>query len=181
MVLQVVKYGSPVLRKKSEFVPAVTPQLVKLARDMLETMYDAKGVGLAAQQVGRLESLCVIDIPAGCDEGADREFNAPVEMPLVMFNPQIVAASGSKKDKEGCLSFPKIGCKIARAEEVVVRYTDASGADRTITVRGFLARAVQHETDHLNGILFVDRADAEDKSKMSGKLAKLAKANGSVA
>ena len=178
MILDIVHYGSPVLRKRSTVVAAVTKDLLRLAGDMLETMYSAKGVGLAAQQVGRLESLCVIDVPSDCDDEGDRKFNASVQMPLVMFNPSIVALSGEQEGDEGCLSFPKIGCEVKRAKEATVRYTATDGSQKVATVRGFLARAVQHETDHLNGILFVDRADAKSVEKAAGKLKKLAKANG---
>ena len=178
MILDIVHYGSPVLRKRSTVVPAVTKDLLRLASDMLETMYAAKGVGLAAQQVGRLESLCVIDVPPDCENEEDRGFNARVAMPLVMFNPSIVASSGEQDGSEGCLSFPKIGCNVKRAGEVTVCYIAPDGSQKVETVRGFLARAVQHETDHLNGILFVDRADAKSVEKASGKLKKLAKANG---
>ena len=88
MLLEIVKYGSAVLREKAVPVPAVTPELVHLAESMLQTMYHAKGVGLAAQQVGRCESVCVIDVPASCEESEDvKAFNARVKMPLVMFNP----------------------------------------------------------------------------------------------
>ena len=180
MILPIVHYGSETLRKKSIAVPSVTRELAVLASDMLETMYAAKGVGLAAQQVGRTESLCVIDVPPDCEGDEERLFNSRVRMPLVMFNPQIVAVSGTQEDNEGCLSFPKIGCPVSRPYEVVASYTDVRGAPNTITVRGLLARAVLHETDHLNGILFIDRASGAEKSKIEAKLAKLAKANGNV-
>lgn len=175
MKLPIVHYGSPVLRKQAVFVPAVTKDLRRLAVDMLETMYAAKGVGLAAQQVGRLESVCVIDVPADCDEEPDRSFNAAVPMPLVMFNPSIVSTSGEQEGDEGCLSFPKIGCKVKRPAETTAAYTDIDGVHKTITVRGFLARAVLHETDHLAGVLFIDRADPESLRKAAAKLEKLAK------
>lgn len=180
MLLPITQYGSAVLRKPASRVPAVTPELRRLAVDMLETMYAAKGVGLAAQQVGRLESACVIDVPPECDAEDDRAFNAQVEMPLVMFNPEIVATSGEQEGDEGCLSFPKIGCKVKRPAEVAFRWLDAAGGIRTASARGFLARAVLHETDHLRGVLFIDRADEESKKKAANKLRKLAKANGNT-
>ena len=180
MVLKISKYGSKVLREKARPVVMVTQELRKLADDMVETMHKAKGVGLAAEQVGRLERLCVIDIPAGCDNPEDEAFNAPVPMPLKLFNPSILAVEGSERDKEGCLSFPDVGGSITRAKQVTCAYTDENGAPQTITVRGFLARAVQHELDHLDGILYVDHMTAVERLAKAGKLKKLAKANGGV-
>ncbi|MBR0068223.1 MAG: peptide deformylase [Kiritimatiellae bacterium] len=179
MLLDIVKYGSAVLREKAVPVPAVTSELVHLAEDMLQTMYHAKGVGLAAQQVGRLESVCVIDVPANCEESEEvKAFNASVKMPLVMFNPVIISKSGEQDGKEGCLSFPNMGGHVVRADQVTCQYTDVSGRMQIVTVRGFLARAVQHETDHLNGVLYVDLMSAEDKLALANKLKKLANKNG---
>ena len=179
MLLDIVKYGSAVLRETSVPVPAVTPELVRLAEDMLQTMYHAKGVGLAAQQVGRNESVCVIDVPGDCEENDEvKAFNARVKMPLVMFNPVVVSKEGSQDGKEGCLSFPNMGGRVVRAEQVTCQYTDVSGRMQIITAKGFLARAVQHETDHLNGVLYVDLMSAEDKLALADKLKKLAKKNG---
>ncbi len=179
MILDVVKYGDKVLRETAHPVPAVTPALLKLAEDMLETMYKTKGVGLAAQQVGRLEALCVIDVPSSCeDDDETRAFNEATQMPLVMFNPVIVATEGSQDGKEGCLSFPNMSAPVVRAAQVTCQYTDVNGLPQIITVRGFLARAVLHETDHLNGILYVDHLSAVDKLAMAKRLQKLAKKNG---
>ena len=179
MVLDVVKYGSKVLREAAVPVPSVTPALRNLAADMLETMYKAKGVGLAAQQVGRTESMCVIDVPASCEEDEEtKAFNASVAMPLVMFNPVIVAKEGSQDGKEGCLSFPNMGANVVRAEQVTCQYTDIKGMPQMVTARGFLARAIQHETDHLAGVLYVDLVSAVEKLKLADKLQKLAKKNG---
>jgi peptide deformylase len=115
----VYKYGEKVLRQKSQPVMVVTDELRVLADEMLELMYDTKGVGLAAQQVGRTERLCVIDIPEGCESEEDEAFNAPIAMPLVLFNPEIISRSGEQRDKEGCLSFPQVGGSVTRANEVV--------------------------------------------------------------
>ena len=181
MVLPVVKYGSPVLRKAAKPVPSVTPALVGLAQDMLDTMYKTKGVGLAAEQVGRTESLCVIDVPPDCESSdADREFNSVVAMPLVMFNPIVLATEGEQTAKEGCLSFPGVGGEVTRPDIVTCQYLDASGAPQIITVKGFLARAVLHETDHLNGVLYIDRMTDSGRSSVAGKLQKLVSKNGGV-
>lgn len=182
MVLPIVKYGEKVLRDKASPVAQVTPELVRLAQDMVSTMHRAKGVGLAAQQVGRLESLCVIDVPPDCEEDDEtREFNARVEMPLVMFNPQILAQTGEQEGREGCLSFPDMGAPLKRAAEVTVQYIDAAGLPQIATVRGFLSRAVQHETDHLKGILYVDRLEDADRAKIEKKIVALCRKNGGCA
>lgn len=178
MVLKVCKYGEKVLREKAVPVPAVTAELAELAESMLETMHKAGGVGLAAQQVGRTERLCVIDLPPDCDDEEDRVFNAPIAMPLKMFNPEIISRDGAVCDKEGCLSFPGVGGEVVRAYQIVCTYMDEGGAGQTITARGYLARAIQHELDHLDGILYIDRMGAIERLKHAVKLKKLAKANG---
>lgn len=169
------------LRTKSVAVAAVDDALRRLAQEMLVTMYRTKGVGLAAQQVGRTERLCVIDVPVDCEEEADAQYNASIEMPLVMFNPRIVAAEGEVRDREGCLSFPGIGGEVVRAAAVVCQYVDADNVPRTISARGFLARALQHEIDHLDGILYIDHFDESNRTRFSAKLTKLCKANGGCA
>lgn len=179
-MLKIYKYGEKVLREKAVNVPMVTEELRALADEMLETMSHAKGVGLAAQQIGRLEKMCVIDIPEGCEEQEDELFNAPIGMPLKLFNPEIIAAEGSQHDKEGCLSFPKIGGSVTRAAQVTCQYLDAENRPQIITARGFLARAIQHEIDHLNGVLYVDHLSAVERLSFAAKLKKLAKGNGGV-
>ena len=178
MKLKVYKYGEQVLREKATPVAVVDDNLRKLAEDMIETMHAAKGVGLAAEQVGHLEKMCVIDIPEGCDEHEDELFNAPIQMPLVLFNPEIIAQEGSQRDKEGCLSFPNVGGSLTRAAQVTCQYLDADNRPQIITARGFLARALQHEIDHLNGILYIDHMSAVERLACAAKLKKLAKANG---
>lgn len=180
MRLRVCKYGEKVLREKAQPVAFVTDELRQLALDMIDTMHASKGVGLAAEQVGRLERMCVIDIPEGCDDEEDEAFNAPIQMPLVMFNPAVIAQEGSQHDKEGCLSFPAIGGSLTRAAEVTCQYLDRENRPQAITARGYLARAIQHEIDHLDGILYIDRMSAVERLKYAGRLKKLAKANGGV-
>ncbi|MBP5791169.1 MAG: peptide deformylase [Kiritimatiellae bacterium] len=178
MILKIFKYGDKILREKAKEVPRVTPELARLADDMLATMRSAKGVGLAAEQVGRLEKVCVIEIPPECENEADAFFNSAVRMPLKMFNPEIISQEGSEKDKEGCLSFPDIGGSVTRAAQVVCRYTDENNMPQAITARGYLARSIQHECDHLEGILYVDRMTAVERLGFAPKLKKLSKANG---
>jgi peptide deformylase len=161
-------------------VSVVDDSLRSLADEMIELMHKSRGVGLAAQQVGRLERMCVIDIPDGCEEDEDQIFNSPISMPLKLWNPEIISREGSQYDKEGCLSFPGIGGSLVRAAEVSVQYLDENNRPQVITARGFLARALQHEIDHLDGVLYVDRMTAVERLGVAGKLKKLAKANGGV-
>lgn len=180
MALKVYKYGEAVLRERAQPVAIVTDELRNLAEEMIDTMHKARGVGLAAQQVGRLEKMCVIDIPEGCEEPEDELFNAPVAMPLKLFNPEIIAQEGSQHDKEGCLSFPGVGGSITRAQQVTCQYLDEENRPQIMMARGFLARALQHEIDHLNGILYVDHMSAVERLTYASKLKKLAKENGGV-
>ncbi|MCR3921251.1 MAG: peptide deformylase [Firmicutes bacterium] len=138
------KSGDPVLREKTNQVKKITPQVIKLLDDMAETMYDAEGVGLAAPQVGIAKRLVVIDIR---DETGL----------LKLINPKIIARSGEETAVEGCLSFPGIAGEVERAENVTMEALDPSGKKIKITASGLLARACQHELDHLDGVLFVDR------------------------
>lgn len=181
-ILDVVKYGDPVLREKAQPFHSITPDVIDLAQAMLDTMYHTKGVGLAAQQVGITKSICVIDVPEGCeDDDETEEFNAKaVEMPLVMINPSIIATSGEQPGKEGCLSFPSIGGNVTRPMEATAQYIDLLGKQQVITVRGFLARAVLHETDHLNGVLYIDRMSEDERKLHEKKLLKLVRKNGGV-
>ena len=180
MKLKIYKYGEPVLREKSEPLAVVTDPLRSLAVDMIATMHAAKGVGLAAQQIGRTERMCVIDIPEGCETEEDEAFNSIVSMPLVLFNPEIISRDGSQFDKEGCLSFPGLGGSVDRAAQVTCQYLDMNNMPQIVTARGFLARALQHEIDHLDGILYVDRLVEDEKKSFEPKLKKLSDSNGGV-
>ena len=177
--LAIQNYGAPVLREKAREVESVTPELRKLAKDMVFTMHRANGVGLAAQQVDRTEAVCVIDVPAEYDveergKGGAR-LNPDVEMPLVLFNPRIVAASEDevRSEDEGCLSFPGINGSVERPWRVRVAYLDVEGKEREVALQGYVARAAQHEIDHLNGTLFVDRFNYVKRLAVRGKLKKL--------
>jgi len=176
--LKIFKYGEPVLREKAEPVAVVADALRTLAADMIDTMHRSKGVGLAAEQVGRRERLCVIDIPEGCESAEDEAFNAVVDMPLVMFNPEILSREGSQRDKEGCLSFPGVGGSVTRAAQVTCQYLDEGNRPQIVTARGFLARAIQHELDHLDGVLYIDHMSAVERLSFAAKLKRLSAANG---
>ena len=139
-----------VLRSKSKKVPRVTPKLADLARQMLETMREANGVGLAAPQVGVLMRFFVAELPE------DEEMGEPAET-FVLFNPEIVKGRGEQIGYEGCLSIPGYIGEVARQDRVTVQGLDEKGKAVRLTAEGYLARVFQHEIDHLDGILFTDR------------------------
>lgn len=169
--LKMCHWGNPILRKPCVTVDVITEELRHLAVDMIETMYNANGVGLAAPQIGRSERLCVIDVPEDAEKEEYVEVNASVPMPLVMFNPEILSKDGEQTDEEGCLSFPSIHAPVTRADKVCFTFSDINGQRQTFTVYGLLARAVQHELEHLNGGVFID--NVADKSAIEAKLEKL--------
>ncbi len=177
MSLPICTYGNPVLRRKAVEVADVNDGIRALADEMLATMHKEKGVGLAAEQVGRTERLFVIDIPAESDVGeGDVRENPDVEMPLVFINSKITGHGEEVQiGQEGCLSFPEIFANVERWYEVDAQYTDRSGQPQTLHTKGLLARAIQHETDHLDGILLVDRMSHVKKVALSGKLKRLSK------
>jgi peptide deformylase len=177
MSLQIRKFGDPVLREKAELVEAVTDDTRQLADEMLKAMYADKGIGLAAEQVGRTEHMCIIDIPEVGDLDADgQRFNPDVAMPLVLINAEIVDSSPETEvQEEGCLSFPGIYVPVTRPSEVTVRYLDRNGDKQEIHSVALLARAIQHELDHLNGVLLVDRMSVVKKISLSGRLKRLKK------
>jgi len=162
MILPVVKYGHPVLRQKGARIESVNASIKKLIADMFETMYSAKGVGLAAQQVGEALQLTVIDVRGVTDRPSTLERDGkPADvhdfMPLVLINPEVKPVGETVTAGEGCLSFPEIFADIARPEFADVRALDPRGKPFAFRGGGLLARVVQHEMDHLNGILFIDR------------------------
>ncbi|HEX9047748.1 MAG TPA: peptide deformylase [Verrucomicrobiae bacterium] len=175
MILDIVKYGHPVLRKKGERIESITPEIKKLIADMFETMEENHGVGLAAQQVGVAKQLTVIDIREVTDRPSTLELNGqPAEpeeiMPLVLINPEVTPAGEEVKGGEGCLSFPEIFADIFRPGVVDVKALDANGQPIAFRCGGLLARAVQHEKDHLHGILFIDRMDKKVKAELQPEL-----------
>jgi peptide deformylase len=176
MSFEIVTFGDPILRARANPVVRVTSETKHLVDGMMEAMHAAEGIGLAAQQVARTVSVCVIDIPPELDveEEGGPPLNPGIAMPLVMFNPKILSkgAAMTRRD-EGCLSFPGIHSAVQRAVEVEVAFVDWKGELKTLRCRGLLARAVQHELDHLDGVLLVDRISPVKKISMAGKLKRL--------
>ncbi|HEX4342285.1 MAG TPA: peptide deformylase [Verrucomicrobiae bacterium] len=178
MVLEVVKYGHPVLRQKGARIEAFTPAIHQLIDDMLETMEENNGVGLAAQQIGRALQLTVIDVREAKNRPSWLEIDGkPVDldeyMPMVLINPEIKAVGDPATGGEGCLSFPEIFAEISRPESVDVTAMDEEGKMIRFRCGGLLARAVQHEADHLNGILFIDRMEKKTKEELRPELDEL--------
>lgn len=178
MILPVVKYGSPVLRQKGAQIEKITPEIKQFIADMFETMKENHGVGLAAQQVGRALQLTVIDVSGVEDRPSWVELDgerveAETIMPLVLINPVVKAVGEPVKGNEGCLSFPEVYGEITRPESVDVKALDGEGKPIAFRCGGLLARAVQHEADHLNGVLFIDRMEKQTKADLQNELDEL--------
>jgi len=167
MTYEVLKYGNKALRRKSVRVENIDSTIRQLANDMLAAMRTQNGLGLASEQIGRNEAICVIDVPV--------EETCGNEMPLIMVNPEITSSEGEQQAQEGCLSFPGLYVKVKRAAQVTAGFTDLDGRQQTISADGLLARAIQHEMDHLNGKLLVDRMSAVQQVANAGKLKRLKK------
>ena len=178
MVLPIVKYGHPALRQKGARIEKITPAIRQLIADMFETMYAAAGVGLAAQQVGQALQVTVIDVRGVKDRPSTMEINdLPSDvadfMPLVLINPELKLFGEPVTGPEGCLSFPEIYEDITRPGSVEVAAQDTEGRTLHFKAGGLLARAIQHETDHLNGILFIDRMPTKAKQALKPELDEL--------
>lgn len=179
MILPIVQYGDPVLRRKCEAVAGVDGVIRSLAADMIETMVDANGIGLAAPQIGQAIRLAVVDVSHCPDcvsylrvDGRERELGEI--MPLVFINPVIEGLPGRVAEEEGCLSIREIRAMVRRPEAVKARLPQIDGSVIELETDGLLARALQHEIDHLNGILFVDRLSPAAKVGMRRRLRRLA-------
>lgn len=175
MVLPVIKYGHPVLRQKGVAIGAITPEIRQLIADMFDTMYAARGVGLAAQQVGRPLQLTVIDVRGVKDRPSQlwidhQPADVDAFMPLVLINPQIKPVGDRRPGPEGCLSFPEMYAEVERPTEVEVTAWNERGETFSFRAGGLLSRAVQHEVDHLNGVLFIDRMDRETRLDLKPEL-----------
>jgi peptide deformylase len=179
MIREIVLYGDPVLRKKGKRIETVDESIRLLAADMIETMHDANGVGLAAQQIGETLQLTVVDVTGAENRPSQMwigglEVDPKEHMPLILLNPEVELGSDRETGTEGCLSFPEITAEIVRSAKVQVKAEDLEGNPVEFEAAGLLARAVQHETDHLNGILFIDRMSSASKTLLAGRLKRLA-------
>ena len=180
MILPIVRYGDQILRAKGKRIDQVDDWIRELAANMIETMHGANGIGLAAQQVGHALQLTVIDIAGAEDQESSlrlkgAEVDPKTSMPLILLNPQLALGDETATALEGCLSFPEITADIRRSVTVALRAQSLEGEPLEIEASGLLARALQHEVDHLNGILFIDRMSAATKVALRSRLKRLQK------
>jgi peptide deformylase len=166
MIRSILKYGDTLLHEKARPVDAVTPEITRLIDDMIETMYAAPGVGLAAPQVGEPLRIFVVDVSVGRD---------PAGL-YVMINPEFVERDGMQLEEEGCLSLPGFNATVVRPSRAVLKGLDRHGEDQRLEGVGLLARAFQHEMDHLDGTLFVDRLRGLKRDLIVRRIRKLTRA-----
>jgi peptide deformylase len=179
MILPILEYGDPILRAKGKPIETIDDRIRELAANMIETMHAANGVGLAAQQIGEPLQLTVLDVSLVEDRPSTlkldgKDVDPKSAMPLVLINPEIELRGATEVGVEGCLSFPEITGDIERARSVIVRAQTLEGIIE-FEASGFLARAIQHEGDHLNGILFIDRMSSAAKAALASRLKRLQK------
>ena len=180
MRLRILQYGSPVLRAKGRRIEEIDDRIRQLAADMIETMRAANGVGLAAQQIGEALQLTVVDVSQVEDRPSTLKLNGQevdprTASPLVLINPEIKPDKETSVGVEGCLSFPEITGEIERAQAVTARAQNLEGSLMELEATGLLARALQHEVDHLNGILFIDRMSSAAKTALASRLKRMQK------
>jgi peptide deformylase len=166
MILPILKYGSPELKTVSDPVDCFNAELEKIVKNMIETLYSAPGIGLAAPQIGLNIQLATIDLSVGED---------PSQL-IVLCNPQIISLEGEQKSDEGCLSIPDFSDVVTRPRTITVKGLNLHGDEVQYQGEDLLARCFSHEIDHLNGILFIDRLSPLKRNLIRGKIKKLAKA-----
>jgi peptide deformylase len=175
MTLDIVPYGHPALRAKGRRIENIDARIRALANEMLETMHAAEGVGLAAQQVGLPIQLCVVDVKEVKDRPstlriAGRDVEIGEHMPLVLINPEVEPFGKPEIGVEGCLSFPGVRSDVTRPAAVRVKAQSLDGKMLEFEASGLLARAIQHEHDHLHGILFIDRVSAAERERIEAEM-----------
>lgn len=169
MILDLVYYDDPRLRKRCDEVKEITPEIKELCQNMIETMQARNGAALAAPQVGAMVRIFVNSYT-----GTDKEGNPVMGSPVVYINPKITAHSENEVlMEEGCLSIPGLYTSVWRPEEITITAQDVSGKSFTETISGWRARAILHENDHLNGVLFIDRLDRQAKKRLKSSLQKI--------
>jgi peptide deformylase len=178
MILSILQYGDPILRAKGKRIEKIDDRIRELAVNMIETMHAVHGVGLAAQQIGEALQLTVLDVSQVEDRPSTMKLNGqnvdPVaEMPLVLINPEIELRGETEVGVEGCLSFPEISGDIERPKSVIARAQTLEGDNVEIEASGLLSRVIQHEFDHLHGILFIDRMNSAAKAALSSRLRRM--------
>lgn len=166
-ILPIYLYGNEVLKKKARHLIDVTDADIKLIKDMFATMHESSGIGLAANQVGVLKQILVVDI-SELESGKGTK-------PIVMINPEIVEEEGKWEMEEGCLSLPEVRENVWRSEKITVVYDDVNMEEVEMEADGLMARVILHEIDHLNGVLFIDHLNSTKKTLLRGKLKKVMK------
>ena len=185
MILRVTQYGEPILRKVGKPITKFDEALAELANDMVDTMYDEEGIGLAAQQVDHALQICVLDVrsPEGVEVPFEYSLDGkkpPLEliMPMAIINPKVTIIDQVEDVyEEGCLSFPGVNGKVDRPVGVCCEYQDTEGNGHVVEADGLLGRCILHEVDHLNGKLFIDLMDKRDLKKNEAKIKKLKRAS----
>jgi len=180
MILPILQYGDPILRARGRRIEKIDDHIRELAANMVETMHATNGIGLAAQQVSEALQLTVLDVSQAEDRPSTLKLNGKdvdpaSSMPLVLINPEIEMGGANEVGTEGCLSFPEITGEIDRAKSILARAQNLEADRIEIEASGLLARAIQHEVDHLNGILFIDRMNSAAKAALSSRLKRLQK------
>lgn len=189
--LKIYTFPDTVLAQKASPIARVEKSYHQLADDMLETMYDAPGIGLAANQVGVLDRILVVDTEFGIEDlpkGVDPPENAEVvdgglvvnKKPMIIINPEIVYKEGEVSFTEGCLSVPEYQAEVRRAEKIKLKYQDIDGLEKTMDAEDLLAICIQHEMDHLDGKLFIDRLSPVKREMAKKKLIKARKTQGDL-
>jgi len=181
MLLRVTQYGEPILRKVGTAITEFDADLAQLADDMVDTMYDEEGIGLAAQQIGKAIQLFVLDVrpPEGEQPAFDYSFDGkqpPLDliMPMALANPKVSIIDSSKDVyEEGCLSFPDVRGKVTRPIGVRCEFQDTEGNSHILDATGLLGRCILHESDHLNGELFIDKMNKRDLQRMTPRIKKI--------
>lgn len=164
-IRKIVCYPDPILRKETALIEDIDDEIKTLAEDMLETMYENKGIGLAGPQIGILKKIVTVDI-----SGPEKREN-----PMVLINPEIYEKQGEAEGEEGCLSLPGFRCNVKRAQKIKVRFLDINGKEHDISAHELLSVCIQHEVDHLSGRLIIDYAGKLKKSMYEKKLKKIQK------
>ena len=181
MSLRIIQYGESILHVKGECIVKFDNDLYELSQAMLDIMYQVEGIGLAAQQIGRALRFCVVDVPENPENPTlcildGKALSPSLLMPLSLANPEVSPLpSDQYYYEEGCLSFPGIRGDVARPERILVRYQDLDGATHELECDGLLARCIQHEADHLEGILFTERMEKEVYAEIKSEVKALKK------
>ncbi len=180
MKLPILQYGDPILRVRGKRIEKIDERIREFIQNMIETMHAANGVGLAAQQVGEALQLTVLDISQVEDRPSTMKLNGKdvdpkAAMPVVLINPELKLAGEMELATEACLSFPEITGEIERPKSVFARARTLDWSEIEIEASGLLGRAIQHEVDHLNGILFIDRMNSAAKAALSSRLKRMQK------